>query len=179
MHVLQAKGRTTLNLPSGAAIPRRIALLAFLVFFLDYLTKELAIHLLPDHAITVVGSLLRFNLQFNSGAAFSLANSKTTWLSALAIGAVILIFYYGKKITDRYWALALGIALGGILGNLSDRIFRPPGFLNGQVVDWIELPHWPTFNIADTSIVVSAIIVVILSVRNIKPMGPDAPPPQF
>lgn len=150
-----------------------------MVFFLDYVSKELAIHFLPDYPVKVVGSFLQFNLQFNSGAAFSFATSKTVWLSALAVGAVALIFYYGNKVTNKLWALALGIALGGILGNLSDRLFRPPGFLSGQVVDWIELPHWPTFNVADSSIVVSAIIVVILSVRNIKPIGPDAPPPQF
>ncbi len=126
-----------------------------------------------------MGSFLQLNLQFNSGAAFSFATSKSAWLSALAVGAVALIFYYGTKVTNKQWALALGFALGGILGNLSDRLFRPPGFLSGQVVDWIELPHWPTFNLADSSIVGSAIIVVILSVRNIKPIGPDAPPPQF
>jgi signal peptidase II len=179
VHVLQAKGRATLTPSDKISVQRRIAVSAFLVFLLDFVSKAIAIQFLPDHPVPIIGSLLQLNLQFNSGAAFSLGTSKTVWLSALAVGAVALIFYYGNKVTNQSWALALGIALGGILGNFSDRLFRQPGFLSGQVVDWIELPHWPTFNIADSSIVISAIIVVILSVRNIKPIGPDAPPPQF
>jgi signal peptidase II len=62
--------------------------------------------------------------------------------------------------------------LGGVLGNLSDRIFRSPGFLQGHVIDWIELPHWPIFNIADSAIVVAAGISIILSARNIAPVAP-------
>ena len=65
----------------------------------------------------------------------------------------------------------LGLALGGILGNLTDRIFRAPGFFTGHVIDWIQLPNWPVFNLADTAIVVAASIAVILSIRNISPTG--------
>ncbi|MEI6867170.1 MAG: signal peptidase II [Actinomycetes bacterium] len=171
---MQAKRRTSLNL----AARKRIALIAFTVFLLDDLSKVAAIHYLPDHSVRVIGSFLKLNLQFNSGAAFSIATSKTIWLSSVAWIAVAGILYFGRKVVEIRWATALGLVLGGILGNLSDRIFRPPGGLRGQVVDWIQLPHWPTFNLADTSIVIAAILMVYLSARNIKPVAPDEPTSQ-
>ena len=66
------------------------------------------------------------------------------------------------------WAIALGLALGGIFGNLADRIFRTPGGLQGEVVDWIQIPNWPVFNIADTAVVSAAILITILSAKNIN-----------
>ena len=65
------------------------------------------------------------------------------------------------------WAVALGLALGGIFGNLSDRIFRTPGGLKGEVVDWIQLPNWPIFNVADMSVVSAAILITYLSWKNV------------
>jgi signal peptidase II len=64
----------------------------------------------------------------------------------------------------------LGLILGGIFGNLSDRIFRAPSALQGEVVDWIKVSHWPTFNLADTSIVLGAAAIVVLSAKNVKPI---------
>lgn len=81
-----------------------------------------------------------------------------------------VIFYYGRKVYSNLWAVGLGLALGGIFGNLSDRIFRSPGGLQGEVVDWIQLPNWPVFNIADISVVSSAIFITLLSWKNI-PFG--------
>ena len=89
----------------------------------------------------------------------------------MAIFVVAAIAYYSIKITSFGWSIVLGLALGGILGNLSDRIFRAPGFFTGHVIDWIQLPNWPVFNLADSAIVVAATIAVILSIRNISPMG--------
>ena len=66
----------------------------------------------------------------------------------------------------------IGLALGGIVGNLTDRIFRAPGFFTGHVIDWIELPNWPVFNIADSAIVVATAIAVVLSIKNISPIEP-------
>jgi len=80
-----------------------------------------------------------------------------------------LILIRGARFTHRVWILAAGLVVGGIAGNLFDRIFRAPGALSGQVIDWIELPHWPTFNLADTSIVSGAILAAILVLRNISP----------
>jgi signal peptidase II len=67
--------------------------------------------------------------------------------------------------------VALALMLGGALGNLSDRLFRSPGPLRGHVVDWIELPHWPVFNIADSAIVVGGLLAVLLALRGIEMDG--------
>jgi signal peptidase II len=84
----------------------------------------------------------------------------------------VAITYVAPRIVDRNWALLLGLLLGGVLGNFSDRIFRSPGFFQGHVIDWIELPHWPIFNVADSAIVLAAGISIILSARNIAPVAP-------
>jgi signal peptidase II len=115
----------------------------------------------------VIGNLLKFNLTFNSGAAFSLASSGTIFLSSFSLIMVAVIFYFSRKVKSTPWAVALGLVLGGIFGNLADRIFRSPGALQGEVVDWIQIPMWPIFNIADTAVVSAAILITILSVKNI------------
>ena len=83
---------------------------------------------------------------------------------------VAVIFYFSRKVKSLPWAVALGLVLGGIFGNLSDRIFRSPGGLQGEVIDWIQIPHWPVFNIADSAIVIAALISMILTGRNISPV---------
>jgi signal peptidase II len=81
-----------------------------------------------------------------------------------------VILYYSPQITSRGWAVVLGLVLGGILGNVVDRIFREPGVLRGHVIDWMQLPNWPVFNIADSAIVVAAVLAMILTARNIPPI---------
>ena len=110
---------------------------------------------------------MQLRLTFNSGAAFSLASSGTIFLSSFAIIVSAAIFYYGRKVNSKRWAFALGLALGGIFGNLSDRMFRPPGGLQGEVVDWIQLPNWPVFNVADMAVVSAAFVVSYLSWKNV------------
>ena len=109
-----------------------------------------------------MGSFLKLELVYNTGAAFSLATSKTILLSGFAIIVAALIFYFATKIERTIWAVFLGLVLGGIFGNLADRIFRAPGALQGAVVDWIKIPHWPTFNIADSAIVIGVLGVAYL-----------------
>jgi signal peptidase II len=138
---------------------------------LDYLSKELALIYLADGPIRVVSSFLQFKLAFNSGAAFSFASNATIFLSSFAMVVAASIFFYGRKITSKRWAVALGLALGGIFGNLNDRIFRSPGGLQGEVVDWIQLPNWPIFNLADMSVVSSAILITYLSWKNVPAIG--------
>jgi signal peptidase II len=144
-----------------------LAATALIFFALDYVTKEIALRYLSDSPIKVIGNFLQFRLTFNSGAAFNLATSGTIFLSTFAIMVSATIFYYGRKVTSTRWSFALGLALGGILGNLSDRIFRPPGGLRGEVVDWIQLPNWPIFNVADISVVSAAIFISYLSWKNV------------
>jgi len=83
----------------------------------------------------------------------------------------LLYWLSAQSDTSKGWSVVLGLALGGILGNLTDRIFRSPGFFTGHVIDWIQVPNWPVFNLADSAIVVAASIAVVLSIRNISPMG--------
>jgi signal peptidase II len=140
---------------------------------LDYSTKAAAIKFLADEPVKILGSFLRLNLTFNSGAAFSLASSATILLSTFSMIAVAVIFYFSRKVKSTPWAIALGLVLGGVFGNLSDRIFRNPGGLQGEVVDWIQIPNWPVFNIADTAVVSAAVLITILSAKNIDFYGRD------
>ena len=140
---------------------------AFLVFLADYLTKFAAVKVLVDEPINLIGDFLKLELVFNTGAAFSLATSKTIFLSVFAMAAAAGIFFFASRIDSTRWALALGLILGGIFGNLTDRIFRSPGGLQGPVVDWISFSFWPTFNIADSGVVVGVMTIVWLIWKNI------------
>ena len=116
--------------------------------------------------------MLKFELTTNSGAAFNLATSGTYLLTSLSAAAIFALLLLARRInlsSAQPWALPLGLALGGIMGNLSDRIFRAPGIFHGSVVDWIRLPHWPTFNIADSSLVVAAGITLYLISKGLSP----------
>lgn len=90
-------------------------------------------------------------------------------LSLASISAIGGILWFARSITNSIWGVFLGILLGGVAGNLSDRIFRPPYWFGGEVVDWIKLPHWPIFNLADSSILLSAGAIGLLIIKNIKP----------
>ena len=151
---------------------KRLYTIAWAVWLVDFATKVWAINnLSASNSTKIIGNFLQLTLIRNSGAAFSLAQGATIIFTFFAIFVVGAIAYYAPRITSRGWAIVLGLALGGVLGNLSDRIFRSPGYFTGHVIDWIELTHWPVFNLADTAIVVAAGIAVILSIRNISPMG--------
>jgi signal peptidase II len=106
----------------------------------------------------------------NPGAAFSIAEGATIFLTLFGFLVLAIIFYYSVKITSKGWSVVLGLAMGGILGNLVDRIFREPGVLRGHVIDWLQVPNFPVFNIADSAIVLAAGISMLLSLRNIPPI---------
>ena len=151
---------------------KRLYTIAWTVWLVDFATKVWALNnLSASNPTKIIGDFLQLTLIRNSGAAFSLAQGATIIFTFFAIFVVGAIAYYAPRITSRGWSVVLGLALGGVLGNLSDRIFRSPGYFTGHVIDWIELTHWPVFNVADTAIVVEAGIAVILSIRNISAMG--------
>jgi signal peptidase II len=112
-------------------------------------------------------------LASNSGAAFNLATGKTIFLTLFGFLVILILLWWSTRITSSPWAVALGFVIGGILGNEIDRVFRASSPLQGRVIDWIELPHWPIFNLADTSIVIGAGLIVILNMRGIKPITHD------
>jgi signal peptidase II len=151
---------------------KRLYAIAWAIWLLDFATKSWALNSLDSrNPVKLLGDFLQLTLLKNSGAAFSLAQGATVIFSIFAILVVAAIAYYSIKITSFGWSIVLGLALGGVLGNLTDRIFRSPGFFTGHVIDWIQLPNWPVFNLADSAIVVAASIAVILSIRNISPIG--------
>lgn len=177
MHALQAEGRTALTLRRRYPIWGSVLLVAALVWATDFVSKNWALNYLDgQEPKKLLGNLLKLTFTRNSGAAFSLATGGTIFLATFAILVILAIGYWAPRITSRRWGVVLGLVLGGTLGNLSDRIFRAnarTGVMKGQVIDWIELPHWPVFNLADASIVIAAVIASYLSLRNISPITKD------
>lgn len=167
--------RTPLNKAAAGAI---IASLAVLVLAADQFTKFLAIAHLPSEVpVPIFGDFLIFYLVRNPGAAFSLGTD-VTWvftiaLSLVAIAIVVLIW----RIRSRAWAIVLGMLLGGVLGNLSDRLFRPPSFGVGHVVDFISTPWMmpAIYNVADMFIVTMMISVALLVLLGLRLDGTREP----
>jgi len=104
----------------------------------------------------------------NPGAAFSFGTGLTVAYSVIAISVIVVILRTARRIRSVGWAITLGLLLGGATGNLVDRIFRAPGLFRGWVVDWIQIPHWPVFNLADSAIVCGGILAVLLSARGLR-----------
>nr|WP_158166705.1 signal peptidase II [Mycolicibacterium smegmatis] len=152
---------------SPAQPKRRLRLLltvAAVVLFLDVVTKVLAVRLLtPGQPVSIIGDTVTWTLVRNSGAAFSMATGYTWVLTLVATGVVIGIIWMGRRLVSPWWALGLGLILGGATGNLVDRFFRSPGPLRGHVVDFFSVGWWPVFNVADPSVVGGAILLVALS----------------
>jgi signal peptidase II len=150
----------------------RLALLlgiAVVAWAVDLVTKVVAEHTLTDRGpVDVVGSLLRLNLTRNAGAAFSTGTSWTPVIAVFAAGALVVVVVLATRVRTTGWAWALGLLLAGIAGNLTDRIFREPGPLRGHVVDFLQLPHWPIFNVADVCINIAAAVIVIQALRGIS-----------
>ncbi|MFD7156933.1 signal peptidase II [Kribbella sp. NPDC059898] len=139
------------------------------VLFLDQLTKALALaHLTPGEPVNVIGSLLKFNLIRNSGAAFSLGAGYTPYISAVQIIVAIGVIYLSRKLGSVGWAIAFGLLFGGAVGNILDRIFREPSPFHGHVVDFLQTPHWAIFNVADMAVTSAAVLLVIQTLRGIK-----------
>jgi signal peptidase II len=166
---------------SGAAQPaanrprsqqrRRIGILlavAVAVLALDIISKALVVAHLASRQIHLLGGFLTLRESRNPGAAFSLGTSLTVMYSAIAVAVIVVILRTSRRIRSLPWAITLGLLLGGATGNLMDRIFRSPGLFRGWVVDWIQVPHWPVFNLADSAIVCGGILAVLLSARGIR-----------
>ena len=172
MHDLQTEGRTALILGASWPIVRRVAITAWVVWLCDLLSKTVVLHFLEGKSSQhLLGSFLQLNLTRNSGAAFSFAPGGTVFLTSFALIVVAVIIFVMGKVKSNWWAITLGLVLGGTLGNLTDRIFRGNP-LKGEVIDWIQLPMWPVFNLADSAIVIAAVFAVVLSFKNISPTSP-------
>ena len=161
------------------ATRRPLALFAVLAvggLLLDVLTKVLAVATLdPQEPVRLLGGLLTLRLIRNPGAAFSQGEG-FAWVFAVAATLVLayVLIRLVPRLGHRGWAVALGLLCAGVAGNLVDRLFRTPGPLRGHVVDFLQLPYWPIFNVADMCISTAAVMIVILAV--IRGLGVDGRP---
>jgi signal peptidase II len=157
--------------------PRRTRLLlavAAVVLAVDVVSKiVVAATIEPGESIRLLGGFLYLTDFRNVGAAFSFAQGATILFSVIAIAVAVVIVRTSRRLRSAAWATALGLVLGGALGNLSDRIFRAPGLFRGGVVDFISILSpdghvWPVFNAADSAIVCGGILGALLAVRGIE-----------
>ncbi|HEX4789169.1 MAG TPA: signal peptidase II [Actinospica sp.] len=164
--------------PTPAAQRRRrvgiLLTVAATVYVLDIVTKLLVVaKLTPGRPVHVLGSFLQLTYTRNSGAAFSIGWGYTAVFSLIAIGVILVILRLARRLYSGPWALALGLLLGGAIGNLTDRIVRAPGPFRGWVVDFVQFPHFAIFNLADAAISCGGVLMVLLAFRGLHPDGTD------
>lgn len=128
-----------------------VAAVAAVVLGLDALTKQWAMSALADGPVDLFGPV-RFSLVRNKAGAFGLGGAFVPFLAVAALVLVIFMVTRGSATEKLPMAAALGLVLGGALGNVADRVFRSPGFLQGAVVDFVDVGSWPVFNVADSAI---------------------------
>jgi signal peptidase II len=161
----------------GAPRSRRTGLLlaiAVTVLVLDVVSKVVVVATIEQgRDIRLLGGVLYLTHLRNVGAAFSFAQGATILFTVIAVAVAVVIVRTARRLYSTGWAVALGLVLGGAVGNLVDRVFRAPGFLRGGVVDFLSLfaPDgriWPVFNVADSAIVCGGILGALLAVRGIE-----------
>ncbi|MEK8170371.1 signal peptidase II [Streptomyces sp. M19] len=173
---VSADGETAAGADGAAARGRRrIAVLlavALCAYLLDLGSKLLVVAQLEHREpVEVFGSWLQFEVIRNKGAAFGVGEAMTIVFTVIAAGVIVVIARLARKLYSLPWAVALGMLLGGAFGNLTDRVFRAPGGLQGAVVDFIAPSHFAVFNLADSAIVCGGFLIVILSFRGLDPDG--------
>lgn len=160
---------------SSATRRRRIVLLfcvAVLAYLLDLGSKMLVVAKLEhQEPIEIFGDWLKLDAIRNAGAAFGLGEAFTIIFTIIAATVIVVIARLARKLYSLPWAIALGLLLGGALGNLTDRVFRAPGVFEGAVVDFIAPAHFAVFNLADSAIVCGGILIVLLSFKGLDPDG--------
>jgi signal peptidase II len=136
----------------------------------DAFSKAQVLGRLTGHPpVRLLHGLVTLDLTFNAGAAFGVGPSYTAVIALIVCGVIVSIIRTARRLRSLAWTIALGLLLGGAMGNLGDRLFRAPGPLRGQVVDWINLPHFPwTFNLADASITCAAVLIAVLALRGVR-----------
>jgi signal peptidase II len=154
---------------SRARAWRVFALVALTLYAVDLGSKIVALERLSaGDDVPVVGELLQLHLTRNPGAAFSTGTEYTVVLSCIAIAAVVVVLWLSRRLGNVVWAVGLGFLLAGVAGNLTDRMFREPGPFRGHVIDFLMLPNWPVFNVADICINIAAGLILIQAFRGIR-----------
>jgi signal peptidase II len=156
--------------PAGPTPARRrrlfllLAGIAVVTYLLDQLTKWAAVRALTDaEPSNLLGSFLRLELIRNPGAAFSIGTGNTWVLTIIAVVVLVVVIRVSRRLGSSGWAWALGLLLGGALGNLTDRIVREPGLGRGHVVDFLNYNGWFIGNVADIAIVGAAVLIGLLA----------------
>ncbi|MCP3817343.1 signal peptidase II [Streptomyces sp. A3M-1-3] len=158
--------------PKGRRRILALFTVAAFAYALDLVSKMIVVAKLEHHApIEIIGDLLKFEAVRNPGAAFGVGEAFTVVFTIIAAAVIVVIARLARKLYSLPWAIALGLLLGGALGNLTDRVFRSPGVFEGAVVDFIAPAHFAVFNLADSAIVCGGILIVILSFRGLDPDG--------
>jgi signal peptidase II len=160
----------------SARRPRTRLLLALAagVLLADLVTKLAVVATIePGEDVRLLGGALYLTHLRNTGAAFSFAEGFTVVFTLVAVAVSVVIVRTTRRLFSTAWAVALGLVLGGALGNLVDRVFRDPGFLRGGVVDFLSVfgpdgQVWPVFNIADSAIVCGGVLGAVLALRGIE-----------
>lgn len=143
--------------------------IAAVLYAVDQVTKWLAVDRLagqPDRPL--VGDLLQLHLTRNPGAAFSMGTAYTEVFTGISVVAVIVVLYLSRRLGSLLWAVAMGVLLAGVAGNLTDRMLRQPGPLRGHVIDFLMLPNWPIFNLSDVWINVAAGLILVQAFRGVR-----------
>jgi len=162
---------------SRAKVSRWLYLVvALIAIAIDQLTKNLAIATLEfGTSYPVLGDLLSWRLLYNDSAGFGLGFGYTWILAVISAAAALATIWYSRKLTSISWSLMIGVFLGGVVGNLIDRLIREPSVGNGHVVDFIQIPfNFPIFNLADVFIVSMAFLSVLRVMRG-ENLGGIAP----
>ncbi|MCW2849886.1 MAG: peptidase signal peptidase [Marmoricola sp.] len=178
MPELQAARGASLSTAATPGRPavRLAAAVALTALLVDVASKHLAVEKLTGRApVDVVGDVLQLQLLRNPGAAFSAGESLTPLITVVAIVAALVVAWFAARVRHRGWAVALGLLFAGVVGNLIDRMFRAPGPFRGHVVDFLALPNWPVFNVADICIDVAGALFVYLLVRGVHLDGSRPP----
>jgi signal peptidase II len=155
--------------PGATRSTRRPLLIVGLVVgivLLDQLTKAWVVESLADEPLSIIGDTVELRLSRNPGGAFSLLTGFTPLIAVLAAIVAVVLVRVAQRSKDPVMVVALSLVLGGALGNLSDRLFRSPGFLRGEVVDFVRVGAFPSFNVADSAITIGAVLLLLWGWRD-------------
>jgi signal peptidase II len=169
VHQGQAGGGAD-RLTAGSPSPRRrlaitLYAVAAAVYVLDRITKIAAERYLHGHApVEIIPGVFQLRFTTNPGGAFGVFGGLTWLFVATSLVVVAVVLATSRNLPGRTAAVALGLVLGGALGNLTDRLIRGPGF-SGEVVDFLDFRVWPVFNVADSAIVLGALVLLVAGLR--------------
>jgi signal peptidase II len=141
---------------------------ALAAYAADLGSKQWALRALADGDVPLLGDWFTLHLTYNPGAAFSTGTEFTIVFTCLAIVAVGVVLWLSRRLGSLVWAAAFGLLLGGVAGNLTDRLFREPAPLHGHVIDFLMLPNWPVFNLADVCINLAAGLIILQTFRGVS-----------